>query len=115
MKFAKRDAKGNVLGHYEPTDEQVEAQEIWTHKVRGEDREKNRSATKSAMKPPKGMKLLCVEEDASDETGVHDLYVFGVDGIKFTEAEAVEEITPRVGFEASVRAKEEASAPPPAV
>lgn len=114
MKFAKRDNKGNVLGHYEPTDEQVEAQEVWTHKVRddAETRKANRSSTKAALKAPKGMKLLCVEEDVTDDTGSHDLYVFGTDSIKFVEAEAVQEMTPRVGFEASKEVKEAAAQPP---
>ena len=116
MKFEKRDNKGNSLGHYEPTDEQVDAQEIWTHKVHGDEetRKKERATTRSAMKPPKGMKLLCVQEDVNDGSGTHDLYVFGTDAIKFTEAEAVEEMTPRVGFDAVTKAKEEMSAPPPA-
>ena len=102
MKYAKRDVKGNVLGHYEPTDEQVAAQEVWTHKVREEDRAKTRSATKSALKAPKGMKLLCVEEDAMDETGAHDLYVFSTDKIAYTEVESLMET------------KEAASTPAPA-
>lgn len=114
MLFAKRDAKGNVLGHFEASDEDVDAQRVWTHKVRGntEERQKDRAATKAALKAPKGMKLLCVEEDASDEFGSHDLYVYGTDEIKFTDVDAVEELTPRVGFESALKTKEAASQPP---
>lgn len=115
MKFAKKDKDGNTLGHFEVTDEQVDAQKIWTHKVRGdaETRKAERAATKSALKAPKGMKLLCVEEDASDEFGPHDLYVYGTDEIKYVETAAEEELTPRVGFESALKTKEAASAPPP--
>lgn len=114
MKFEKKDKDGNVLGYFEAKDEDVEAQKIWTHKVRGdsEERKKDRAATKSALKPPKGMKLLCTVEDASDEFGPHDLYVYGTDEIKYVEAEAFEELTPRVGFESALRTKEAASQPP---
>lgn len=112
MKYAKRDAKGNVLGHFEPTEEQIAEQKVWTHKVRGDENEK--ATAKASLKPPKGMKLLCVEEDARDEFGSHHLYVYGTDDIKYVDAEAeAEELTPRVGFEAAQKAKEVASQPPP--
>lgn len=111
MRFTKRDAKGNVLGHFEPTEDQIAEQKIWTHKVRGDEKEKE--TAKTSLKPPKGMKLLCVQEDASDEFGSHHLYVFGTDDIKYVEAEAeAEELTPRVGFESAQKTKEAASTPP---
>lgn len=111
MKFAKRDTKGNVLGHFEPTEEQIAEQKVWTHKVRGDEKEK--ATAKASLKPPKGMKLLCVEEGASDEFGSHDLYVYGIEEIKYVDAEAeAEELTPRVGFESAQKMKEAASTPP---
>lgn len=114
MKFTKRDAKGDILGHYEPTDDDVDAQKVWTHKVRGsaEEREKNRATTKASLKPPKGMKLLCVEENAADEFGSHDLYVYGTDEIEYVEVEFAEEMTPRVGFESAAKTREATSTPP---
>ena len=111
MKFAKKDKDGNILGYFEASDEDVANQKVWTHKVRGEEREKDRAGTRTALKAPKGMKLLLIEENASDEVGGHDLYVYGTDDIKFTEVEAVEELTPRVGFESAKATKEAVSQP----
>lgn len=95
MKFAKKDDEGNIVGHFEATDDDVQAQKVWTHKVRGNDEERAREA--ASIQPPKDMKLLTKEEGATDEFGSHDLYVFGTDDIEYTDVENAEETMPRVG------------------
>lgn len=95
MKFAKKDDEGNVLGHFEATDDDVKAQKIWTLKVRGTDEEREREG--ASIQPPKDMKLLTLEKGANDEFGSHDLYVFGTDEIEYVESKDEEETTPRIG------------------
>lgn len=105
MNIEKRNAKGELEGHYQVSDEAVARHKVFTLKIRGEADRKTAKHT-----APKGMKLLVSDKGARDEFGEHDLYVYGEeDAVKFVEADDEVALTPRIALESAketVAAKE---------